>query len=104
MTCRDNSSETTKVRGYSTWLCMQSDSSSNICTESTKDISLVLAIGFQPELGSESARDACAGDLGRLDVSKLHQGMMSLAGVVNEFEIPRATRYFFRLKSGISRF
>ena len=74
---------------------MQSDSNSSICTKSSKDISLVLAIGFDPKISSESARDACVGDLGRLHVSNLHQRMMSLAGMVSEFEIPRATRYLF---------
>ena len=45
-------------------------------SESTKDTSLVPAVGLQPETGSESAKDACAGELGRLDVSRLHHGMM----------------------------
>ena len=48
----------------------------NIGSESAKDTSLVLAVGLKPEIGSESARDAFTGDHGRLDVSKLHPGMM----------------------------
>ena len=48
----------------------------NTGSESTKDTSLVHAIGLKPETGSESAKDACAGERGRLDVSRLHHGMM----------------------------